>query len=361
MSDDPGAKPERDRRADNLVELTLRLAALGLLLYGALVLIRPFITLVIWSVVLTVALYPGFERISRRLGGRRHLAAIIITTFSLLIVIGPASWLILDLIESIRRVVERLSSPSFSLPAPSADLKDWPLVGPQLYEFLELASTNLAEAAGKIAVLIKPYAGDLLGIAANAGAGILMFLASIIIAGFLFSPAPSLVRAMKSLSRRLAAERGEEFVNLAGATIRTVSRGVIGISALQAMLAGIGLAMANFPGTSFITSGVLILGIIQIGPAVILIPVIIWAWMSMGTTSAILLTAYIVPVTLVDNVLRPLVMGRGLKTPLLVILVGVIGGTLGYGITGVFLGPIILAVIWELLVAWLHEDEAASM
>lgn len=166
---------------------------------------------------------------------------------------------------------------------------------------------------------------------------------------------------MKSLSRRLAAERGEEFVNLAGATIRTVSRGVIGISALQAMLAGIGLAMANFPGTSFITSGVLILGIIQIGPAVILIPVIIWAWMSMGTTSAILLTAYIVPVTLVDNVLRPLVMGRGLKTPLLVILVGVIGGTLGYGITGVFLGPIILAVIWELLVAWLHEDEAASM
>jgi predicted PurR-regulated permease PerM len=114
---------------------------------------------------------------------------------------------------------------------------------------------------------------------------------------------------------------------------------------------------AGIPQASLITFGVLIFGIIQIGPSIILIPVIIWSWMLLGTTSAILFTAYMLPVNLLDNILRPIVMGRGLKTPMLVILIGVIGGTLAYGITGLFLGPIILAVIWELIVAWIRESD----
>jgi predicted PurR-regulated permease PerM len=138
-----------------------------------------------------------------------------------------------------------------------------------------------------------------------------------------------------------------------------VSRGVIGISALQALLAGLGLMVAGIPGASLITSAVLILGIIQIGPSIILIPVIIWSWTAMETTSALLFTAYMIPVNLLDNLLRPFVMGRGLDTPILIILIGVIGGTLAYGITGLFLGPIVLAVIWELLVAWIRERDSA--
>jgi predicted PurR-regulated permease PerM len=159
--------------------------------------------------------------------------------------------------------------------------------------------------------------------------------------------------------RRLDPERGEEFANLAGATIRAVSRGVIGISVLQALLAGIGLMIAGVPAASLITSAVLICGIIQIGPSIILVPLVIWSWFAMEPTGALLFTAYIVPVNLLDNILKPLVMGRGLKTPMLVILIGVLGGTLAYGVTGLFLGPIILAVIWELLVAWIRERKAA--
>jgi len=142
---------------------------------------------------------------------------------------------------------------------------------------------------------------------------------------------------------------------LAGATIRAVSRGVIGISALQAFLAGLGLTAAGIPGASLITSAVLILGIIQIGPSIVLIPLIIWSWTAMETTTALLFTAYMLPVNLLDNVLKPVVMGRGLKTPIAVTLVGVIGGTLAYGITGLFLGPIVLAVSWELVVAWTRD------
>jgi predicted PurR-regulated permease PerM len=134
---------------------------------------------------------------------------------------------------------------------------------------------------------------------------------------------------------------------------------VIGVSALQAFLAGVGLAAAGIPGASLLTSAVLILGIIQVGPSVVLFPVVIWSWITMDPTKAILLSLYLIPVSLLDNILRPLVMARGLDTPMLIIVIGVLGGTLAYGISGLFLGPIVLAVIWELLVAWTKEREGA--
>jgi len=138
-----------------------------------------------------------------------------------------------------------------------------------------------------------------------------------------------------------------------------VSRGVVGIAVLQALLAGLGLMVAGVPATSLLTSGVLVLGIIQIGPTIILIPLVIWSWLVMEPMAALLFTAYIIPVNLIDNVLRPLLMGRGLRVPLVVILIGVIGGALASGITGLFLGPIVLSVIWEMAVAWVKDAEAA--
>ncbi len=349
----------RDQLTTTFVELAIRVGALGLVLYWTLILVSPFITIVIWSAVLTVALYPPFEWMALRLGGRRRLAAVLITILSLLVVIGPATWLALGLVESLRMISERIDLSTLALPAPPTAVKDWPLIGDYVYQFWDLASTNLEEAAAKIVPYLKPVGTSLLGIAADAGTGILKFFVGIIVAGFLFAPAPSIVGAVKKFLRRLIPDRGEEFANLAGATIRAVSRGVIGISVLQALLAGIGLMIAGVPGASLITSAVLIFGIIQIGPTIILAPVVIWSWTAMEPAMALLFTAYMVPVNLLDNVLKPIVMGRGLKTPMLVILIGVLGGTLAYGITGLFLGPIILAVIWELLVVWIREDEAA--
>ena len=255
-------------------------------------------------------------------GGRRRLAAALLTVLSLLIVIGPATWLALGLIDSLRILSERLDLSALALPPPPDTVKSWPLIGDPIYQFWDLASTNLQAALAKIAPHLKPLGSTLLQIAADAGTGAIKFFIAIIVAGFLFSPAPVLVDAIRMFSRRLASERGEEFVRLAGATIRAVSRGVIGISALQAFLAGLGLMAAGIPGASLITSAVLILGIIQIGPSIVLIPVIIWSWMTMETTTALLFTAYMIPVNLLDNILRPLVMGRGLNTPMLIILIG---------------------------------------
>jgi predicted PurR-regulated permease PerM len=274
-----------------------------------------------------------------------------------LVIIGPATWLAMGLIDSVRMISERLDPSMLAIPSPPVSLKDWPLIGEPIYQFWDLASTNLSAAFATIIPQLKPLGGRLLRIGADTGLGIIKFLVAVIVAGFLFTPGPSLAAAVKRFSRRLNPERGEELVAQAAATIRAVSRGVIGISVLQALLAGIGLMAAGIPQASLIAFAVLVLGIIQIGPTIVIVPVIIWTWMTKDTTAALLFTAYMVPVNLLDNLLRPLVMGRGLKTPILVILIGVIGGTLAYGITGLFLGPIVLAVIWELMVAWIKEKE----
>jgi predicted PurR-regulated permease PerM len=354
---------DRDELTATLVELAIRVAALALLLYWALALIRPFASIVMWSVVIAVALHPAFRWLAARLGNRRRLAAGLITVLGLLIVIGPATWLVIGLIDSARIVAEKLGGAPLTLPPPFPALKSWPLVGDQLYDFWMLASTNLKAAAAKIAPQLKPLGASLLHTVAGTGTATVKFLLAIVVAGFLLPPAPTLVAVTKQAARRLISTRGDEFVDLAGATIRTVARGVIGISALQALLAGLGLLVAGVPGATLITSAALVLGIIQIGASVVLVPVVIWAWFDMPTTSALLFTAYMMPVALLDNVLRPMLMGRGLRVPMLVILVGVIGGTLAYGITGLFLGPIVLSVMWELAAAWVaarDEGEAGA-
>jgi predicted PurR-regulated permease PerM len=355
MSDRYPGATQTGRDDSDFVELSLRLAALALLIYVSYILVRPFVTVIVWSTILAVALDPFYERVSRWLGGRHRLAAVVVTLLSLVMVLGPATWLVLDLISSIREISPHLDLATLSIPAPPASIETWPIIGPHLYKFLSRASGNIEAVAAEFMPTLRPLAGNLLSVAASAGVSTALFFASIIVAGFLLASGPVLVTGVRRLALHLVPRRGDAFVDLAGGTIRTISRGVVGISALQALLVGIGFAVAGVPGVSLITSAVLILGIVQIGAGVILIPVLIWCWFSLDATTAILLTAYSVPVGLLDNVLRPMVMGRGLKTPVLVILIGIIGGTIAYGITGVFLGPIILAVIWDLVAAWISD------
>jgi predicted PurR-regulated permease PerM len=342
-----------------VVGLGIRLAFLGAVLFLALSIIRPFFETIVWSVVWAVALYPVFDWAATRLGGRRKLAAALITVLLILIVFGPATWLALDLAEILRRIYQGVDSGAIVIPQPVPRVKDLPLIGEQLFQFWELAWSNLTDAFVKIAPYFKPMVGTLIGAAGTIGVAILQFFFSVLIAGFLLSPGPSLVQATAKFLDRRVSRRGEEFMHLAGATIRNVSQGVIGVAVLQALLAGIGLILLGVPGAGLIAFGVLIFGIIQIGPTLIMIPVVIWSWMTKETSTALFFTAYIVPVCLIDNILRPIIFARGLKTPMLVIIAGVIGGTLSNGIIGLFVGPIVLAVAWDLLLAYV-EDPAPT-
>ena len=343
---------------EDIIQLAIRLSLLALLIFWTFVIIRPFVPIVAWAIVLAVAFYPVFSWLAKLLGGRPKLAAAILTIVNLGIVIGPATWLGVSAVEGVKEIAGQLSAGNLVVPSPPERIKDWPLVGPQLYGLWDQASTNLRAVLREIATYLKPLAATMLGLAGDAGVGTLKFLFSVALAGFLFPNGPQLVAAGRRFLSRVVPEQSEHFLELAGATIRAVSQGVIGVAIVQSLLAGTGFKLAGIPSAGLLAFAVLLLSIVQIGASLVLIPVIIWLWTAKDFTTALLLTLFLVVVGLLDNILKPLVMGRGLTTPTLVIFIGVIGGTLAHGIVGLFIGPIILSVTWELMMAWIRDDRA---
>jgi predicted PurR-regulated permease PerM len=346
------------RSGEDLIQLAIRLGLLAFLIYWTFVLIRPFVPILAWSIVLAVALYPVFNLLARLLGGRPRLAAAILTAINLGIVIGPATWLGLSAVEGVKDLAANLNAGNLAVPSPPDGVKNWPLVGPHLFELWNQASSNIRAALREVAPHLKPLAGTMLGLAGDAGVGTLKFLLSVALAGFLFPYGSQLVAAGRGFLYRIVPEQSEHFLELAGATIRAVSQGVIGVAIIQSLLAGLGFKLAGIPGAGLLAFAVMILAIVQIGAAIVLVPVIIWIWIDKDFTTALPMTVFLCIVGILDNILKPLVMGRGLTTPTLVILVGVIGGTLAHGIVGLFIGPIILSLAWELTVAWIRADRA---
>ena len=341
---------------EEIIRLVIRLALLAFLIYWTLVLIRPFVPILAWSVVLAVAFYPVFNFLSELLGDRPRLAASILTAINLAIVIGPVTWLGLSALDGVKAIAESLNTENLVVPSPPQGVRDWPLIGPQLFELWIKASNNIRMVVHDVAPYLKPLAGTMLGLAGDAGLGTIKFLLSVAIAGFLFPYGLPLVAAGKRFLYRIVPEQSEHFLELAGATIRAVSQGVIGVAIVQSLLAGIGFKLAGIPGAGLLTLAVLLLSIMQIGAAVVMLPVIVWIWMDKDFTTSLLLTIFLFLVGIFDNVLKPLVMGRGLTTPTLIIFVGVIGGTIAHGIIGLFVGPVILSLAWELMVAWIRAD-----
>ena len=336
----------------------IRLGLLGLLISWTFVVIRPFVPILSWSAVLVVAFHPVFAWLARHLGGRPRTASAVLTLIMLGIVTGPAAWLGLSAVEGLRYLAGQIGSGDLVLQGAPERIRNWPLIGPQLYAFWNEAYTNVRAALREVAPYLKPLAGMMLSFAGNTGIGMLQFLLSVVVAGFLLPYGAQLVAALRGFLLRIVPGRSEHFLELAGATIRAVSQGVIGVAIVQALLAGIGFKLAGIASAGLLAIIVLLLSIVQIGAAIVLLPVIVWIWVDKDVTIALLLTIYLVVVGLLDNVLKPLLMGRGLTTPTLVILIGVIGGTLAHGIIGLFIGPIILSVAWELAAAWIVIDRA---
>ena len=346
---------------DGVIQLVIRLGLLGLLVAWTFLIIKPFVPILTWSAVLAVAFYPAFSWLAKLLGGSPRIAAAILTVIMLGIVIGPAAWLGLSAVDGIRDIASQISAGELALRAAPEQIKSWPVIGQQLYDLWNLAYTNIRAVLQEVTPYLKPLAGFMLSFVGSAGIGMLEFLLSVLVAGLLFPYGPQLAGAIRGFLFRIVPEQSEHFLELSGATIRAVSQGVIGVAIIQALLAGIGFKLAAIPSAGLLAVIVLLLSIVQIGAAIVLLPVVIWIWMDKDMTAALPLTIFFVIVGLLDNILKPLVMGRGLTTPTLVILIGVIGGTLAHGIIGLFIGPIILAVAWELAAAWIRIERAAPV
>ncbi|MEM9634332.1 MAG: AI-2E family transporter [Pseudomonadota bacterium] len=348
------AEPSVDAK---VIDIAIRLGVLGLFAYFSLQLVAPFFLFLLWAVVLTVALYPVYSWLAKRLGGRKGLSATLVTLVCLAIVVGPVAVLVVNLVETLQTWYHSIAKGSFSLPMLPEKLANLPVVGDKIAEMWDLASRSLEQFVVKVGPTLVPAGEKVLSALASLSGSVLFFMVSIIVAGFLFVPGPALASGAKRFADRIIAPRGAEFVDLSGATIRNVSRGVIGVAVIQGLLTGILLVLFAVPFAGVLTFVTLILCIIQIGPALVIIPAIIWAWSSWAVVPAIIFTVLMVPVMLIDNVLRPLLMSRGLDVPMLVILIGVFGGTLAYGLLGLFLGPVILSVFYELVIAWVKVRE----
>jgi predicted PurR-regulated permease PerM len=338
------------------LDLAIRFGFIVVLGYWSFRVIAPFLTIGLWSAILTVATYPLFEKLARRFGPR--LAAVLVTFLGLMVVIGPVTWLGFGMMTGIGSLLAKLEAGQLALPSPSDAMKDWPLFGPRLHQLWQLAANNLKVVLTEVAPLLKSLGAQLVGLSQNALFGLVELIASIVIAGFLFSRGPQLVEVLAAFLSRVLSQSGKELVALVGTTIRNIARGIIGISLLQALLGGVGFLAAGIPGAGVLAFLALLLGIVQIGPAILFLPIIVWSWTAMDTAHAAAFTVYMVLVGLVDNILKPLLISRGLSTPVPVIIVGVIGGTIAYGIVGLFFGPIVLSVAWVVIAAWLQMGEA---
>ncbi|MGE6785316.1 AI-2E family transporter [Ensifer adhaerens] len=334
-----------------------RIGIVGLLAYWALTLISPFAIILIWAAILAVALFPAYARLGRLLGSRR-LSSFLITLTCLAVIVAPLTAIAISFAEGLQALLARLADGSLRVPVPPDYIREWPVVGERIHAAWSMASGNIEALLSKLEPSLMQAGSKVLGKVASVGAEVLSFVVSVLIAGFLFGSAERLAEMAQRFAGRIGGQRGIGFLKLATATIRNVARGVIGVALLQAFLCGLVLSLFDVPAPGAIAFVVLVLCIIQIGPALVLLPVMIWAWATMAFGPALLLTILLIPLFVIDNVMKPILVARGLSTPTLVILLGVLGGTLSYGLIGLFLGPIVLSVVHDLLMVWARSDAA---
>jgi predicted PurR-regulated permease PerM len=342
----------------NAVELSIRLGAIALLVIACLMIVAPFMSIIVWALVIAIAADGPHEALSRRLGGRRGLAAGIAVALAMLIFIVPAVQLSNTLASGAQTFAEKVGNADVRIPAPDPRVQDWFLIGPRIYLEWTAASENIGEAFSHFIPQLQVFSRWLLRAGGSAALGILQFAASLLIAGVMLSRGPERRVVIERFAVRMAGEvRGRGLAALAEATIRSVVQGILGVALLQALLAGIGLALAGIPAAGLWALLVLVAAVIQLPVALVLILPVIYAFASIGGVAAVLFAIWCLLVSLLDNVLKPILFGRGVEIPTLIIFMGAIGGMLTLGILGLFLGAVVLALGFALFQAWLSDEE----
>ena len=340
------------------IESGIRVALVFMLVLWCFNIVKPFLLLFLWGAILAVAVYPLFDKFQSALGGKEKLAATLMTVVALAMLVTPSVMLSESVINNSQALGTAMREGTLQVPPPPEQVKDWPLIGKKLDAVWSLASTNLSEVLTRYSDQLTQVAKWVLGVAAGAGATVLKFVISIIIAGTLLVFARGGTAAVDKISVRLMGERiGKQFAGMASATIRSVAQGVLGVALIQAVLAAIGMLVGGVPYAGIWSLLVLFLAIIQLPTIIVLGPVIVYVFTITGTVPAVAFMIWSLLVGISDSFLKPMLLGRGLDTPMLVILLGAIGGMILSGIIGLFTGAVVLAVGYELFVLWLNEGE----
>ncbi|AMO23881.1 AI-2E family transporter YdiK [Ramlibacter solisilvae] len=348
----------------NLPRVLMSILAIGGLLLGTLWVVQPFIGPGIWAVTIVAATWPLFKKLQAILGGSRFLAVTAMTLMLLAIIVVPLFLAVDTLLDQSDRLVSLVREmPELRIPPPPAWVQSIPLAGARIAQaWLELAETAPDVLAGRL----EPYAAKaVVWLGSQAGSvGLLLFyfVAMLIIAVILYATGEVAARGVMLFFRRLAGVRGEESVVLAGQAIRAVALGVIVTALVQSTVAALGMLVVGIPQVGLLTALIFILCIAQLGPFLVMVPGVVWLYWSGSPGRGTVFLVWTVVVLAMDNVLRPWLIQRGANLPLLLIFAGVIGGLLSFGVIGLFIGPVILAVSYTLLKAWVLEvDHPAAV
>lgn len=358
---DPNAALE-ERIAARSLEVLIRagfILAMTVLCYT---IFSPFLALMLWGLILAVTFYPMQQKLAAKMGGREGAAASTVVLLGCLLLVVPIAVLMSGLGESIHQLVSDVQADALQIPPPPESIAAWPLVGQKIHDVWQLAHTDLPALIKSLQPQIGNVAKGALGFVASIGGGVLLFLGALIVAGIIMAFGQGGAKAMRTIFVRIAGQaRGEEFVSLATATIRTVAQGVVGVALIQAIAVGLCLLVAEVPWAGVIALLVLILAIAQIPVLLVTLPAIAYLWLSgnYGNVEATIYTVLLGLAGLVDNVLKPLLLGRGVAAPMPIILLGALGGMATSGILGLFLGATLLALGYQIFMGWVAEPADA--
>nr|NQU88855.1 AI-2E family transporter [Bacteroidota bacterium] len=340
------------------IEATIRIAILALLIGWCFIIIKPFIIILSWALIIAVAVHPLYIFLMKKLGNRKKLAATIVTLLFLAVIIVPSVFLTKSLVNNIGQAKEYLKEGQIVIPPPKEDIKTWPLVGKTVYNTWYSATVNLEGFLTKFAPQLKAAGMWLFNGLSDAGVGILQFILSLILCGGFLAYSDSGGKVAKDIGVKLMGSKGKEFIKDSETTIRNVARGILGIAFFQAILVGIGLVIAGVPLAGLWAVISLMLAIMQVGLGPVTIPIIIYMFSTADVLTATLLAIWLVFVSIVDNLIKPIVLGRKAPVPSLVIFLGAIGGFMANGIIGLFLGAVVLSLGYKLFMWWLVYEDA---
>lgn len=340
----------------NAKEAALHIAILFIILSISFMIFKPFLVPVAWGIIIAVALYPIFKKINNLFKGRKGLAATVIVLIGLALLIIPSLKFAGTTIDGLHSLSEQLEQGNLEVPPPPDNVKEWPVIGNKTWDIWNLAAVNLESAIQKMSPQLKSLGTWLAGSISGLVGGIFVFIFAIIISGIFMVNAGSGYELSVNVFTRLTGSKGQIMVDNSVATIRSVVQGVLGVAIIQAALVGGGFMVAGIPGTPVLTLIVLLLAIMQIPPLLVVLPVIIYAFSLMDTGGAVVFTIWSLLAGASDNFLKPLLLGRGVDIPMLIILIGAIGGMIAGGIIGMFVGAVVLAIAYQLFLDWVGND-----
>jgi predicted PurR-regulated permease PerM len=355
-------KPE-SRTSANLVDLLIRASLIGGLAILCYQVFSPFLPLMAWSIILAVMLYPFHQRCAHIVRNKQWIASIIVLLIGFLIIIIPTALLMNSFADDVRNFISSVQNNTLDIPAPSEKVAQWPIVGKKVYAFWSKADADLPGLVQSMQPKIGNLARASLAMVAKLGGGLLLFLGSFIIASIIMAYGKEGSESFYEIFRRLAGHtRGHALADLCTATIRAVALGVIGVAFIQAILIGLALLIAKVPSAGLLSVVALILGIAQIPALLITLPAIIYIWSSgnYSNGAAIAYTIILLLCGVADNALKPLMLGRGVKVPMPVILLGALGGMASGGILGMFVGAMVLALGYEIFQGWVAMNSDAN-